>query len=194
MDHVATHATATFFRQVMAHFTTGVTVVTTTHQGSIRGMTVNAFCSVSLHPPLVLICVKRSSSMFPLLHASKIFAVNMLTEQQKELAWGFAASSEEREHFCYAAYHVAVTQAPILDEGLAFVDARVVAEYPGGDHVIFLGEVLAMGAAGQVVAVPGGEELVIPQYGEGDGYPLLYYLGNYHSLNEQKRSLPISIP
>ena len=65
----------------------------------------------------------------------------MLTEKQEELSRCFATASAERyEGFCRARYHVAATGAPIIEDTLAFVDARVVAEYPGGDHVIYLGQ------------------------------------------------------
>src|SRR5689334_9324929 len=66
-----------FFRQVMGHFTTGVTVVTTNSQGILGGLTVNAFCSVSLNPPLILICVDLTSNTLPLIRESQTFVVNM---------------------------------------------------------------------------------------------------------------------
>src|SRR5260370_35712227 len=141
-----------FFRQVMGRFATGVSVVTTRRQERLAGLTVNAFCSVSLNPPLILICIDLASTTCPAIHESGVFAVNMLTEKQEELSRCFATASSERyEGFCQACYHVAATGAPIIDDALAFIDARVVAEYPGGDHVIFLGQVAAMAVAGQVV-------------------------------------------
>src|SRR5437660_12903454 len=108
-----------FFRQVMGHFTTGVTVVTTDSQGVLGGLTVNAFCSVSLNPPLMLICVDLASTTCPAIRESGVFAVNMLTEKQEYLSRCFATSSAERyEGFCYASYHVAATGAPIIDDTL----------------------------------------------------------------------------
>ena len=178
-----------FFRQVMGRFATGVTVVTTRSQGEIGGLTVNAFCSVSLNPPLVLVCIDNQSNTLPLFRASKIFAVNMLTDKQEDLSRGFATNSKERyEHFYHASYHVAATGAPIIDDVLAFVDARIVAEYPGGDHTIFLGQVEAMGTEGRVTFVndAGKEQSTLLDY---DGitpaislHPLTYYEGQYRHL------------
>jgi flavin reductase (DIM6/NTAB) family NADH-FMN oxidoreductase RutF len=143
---------ATFFRQVMGRFASGVTVVTTRCNSIIAGLTVSSFASLSLDPPLILICVDQASGTLEILRDSKIFAVNILTSQQVELSRCFAAPSEDRfEHFCHASYHTAATGAPILDDVLAFIDTRLVAEYPGGDHVIFVGQIEAMGTAGQVI-------------------------------------------
>src|SRR5258708_1053110 len=145
-----------FFRQVMGHFATGVTVVTTNNHGELAGLTVNAFCSVSLDPPLVLVCVDLSSTTLSHMRDSGIFAVNILTDKQEELSSCFATSSSERyENFCYAEHHVATTGAPIIDGALAFIDARIVAEYPGGDHVIFLGQVEAIGTTDYVAFANG---------------------------------------
>jgi flavin reductase (DIM6/NTAB) family NADH-FMN oxidoreductase RutF len=141
-----------FFRQVMGRFASGVTVVTTRYNDVIAGLTVSSFTSLSLDPPLILICVDLASGTLEALRESKTFAVNILTSQQVELSRCFATPSEERfEHFCHASYHTAATGAPILDDVLAFIDTRIVAEYPGGDHVIFVGQIEAMGTAGQVI-------------------------------------------
>ena len=138
-----------FFRQVMGQFTTGVTVVTARSQDGLAGLTVNSFTSVSLDPPLVLICVDLYSTALPFIRASGSFAVNILTSEQENLSRCFATTSSERyEHFCHASFHVASSGSPILDGTLAFIDSRIVAEYPGGDHVIFLGLVEAMGTNG----------------------------------------------
>src|SRR6266404_10007171 len=140
-----------FFRQVMGQFSTGVSVVTTRSDEGLAGLTVNSFTSVSLDPPLVLFCVDLRSIVLPFFRASGTFSVNILTGEQEALSRCFATSSQERyEYFCHASYHTATTGSPILDGALAFIDARVVAEYPGGDHVIFLGQVVAMGIGGQV--------------------------------------------
>src|SRR5258708_40306562 len=141
-----------FFRQVAGQFATGITIVTTRSQGTLAGITVNAFCSVSLDPPLILVCIDLSSTTLPCIRESGTFAVNILSNEQERLSRCFATSTEERyEHFCQASFHTAATGSPIIDDTLAFLDARVVAEYPGGDHVIFLGQVVAMGTEGRVV-------------------------------------------
>jgi flavin reductase (DIM6/NTAB) family NADH-FMN oxidoreductase RutF len=186
-----------FFRQVMGQFATGVTVVTTTSQGKPSGLTVSSFTSLSLNPPLVLICVDRASNTLPLFRESKIFAVNFLTAKQVHFSRSFAMPSEDRfEHFCHVPYHIASTGAPILDNILAFVDARLVAEYPGGDHVIFVGEVEAMGTAGKVVfaSKEGRARSTLVDFHEytanasngsipiEDTAPLAYYRGQYRHL------------
>ncbi|GCE24701.1 hypothetical protein KDA_01850 [Dictyobacter alpinus] len=183
------------FRQVMGRFATGVTVVTTSSNGVLAGLTVNSFCSVSLNPPLVLICVDNNSSTLPLLRESKIFAVNMLSKNQEEWSRGFATNSPERfEHFCYAPYHTAATGSPIIEDVLAFIDARIVAEYPGGDHVIFIGQVEAMGTPQTTAFVDsnGRTENNMPATNNGNGKhtahkeedPLLYYGGQYRHMTK----------
>jgi flavin reductase (DIM6/NTAB) family NADH-FMN oxidoreductase RutF len=151
------------FRSVMARFATGVSVATTCDGPRRYGITVNAFCSVSLHPPLVLVCIDRTSRVHQVLRDSGIFAVNFLRQDQAQISACFAEPSEERfGHFCGVASHVEATGAPVLDEALAFVDCRVVNVFPGGDHDIFIGEVRALGAA--------------------EGRPLLYYRSRYTAL------------
>jgi flavin reductase (DIM6/NTAB) family NADH-FMN oxidoreductase RutF len=179
------------FRQVMGRFATGVTVVTTKSNDVLAGLTVNAFCSVSLNPPLVLICVDNRSNTLDLLRESKKFAVNMLTAEQKDFGRGFATSSPERfEHFCHASHHIAVTGAPIIDNVLAFIDARIVEEYLAGDHTIFIGQVEAMGTAGRVtfMSEEGKEQNTLVDYNgtvpSEDPHPLIYYKGQYRHLTE----------
>jgi flavin reductase (DIM6/NTAB) family NADH-FMN oxidoreductase RutF len=192
-----------FFRQVMGQFTTGVTVATTCSHGRAAGLTVSAFTSVSLDPPLVLICVDLRSNVLSHFRESGFFAVNILTNRQEALSRCFATMSEDRyENFCHAGYHVAATGAPILDGVLAFVDARIIAEYPGGDHTIFLGQVEAMGTDGEVIfATETGEQRsTLTEYVSKDGnevdylpakksrLPLAYYRGQYrHLSNDYQR-------
>lgn len=186
-----------FFRHVMGHFATGVTVVTTRSQETLAGLTINAFCSLSLHPPLILICVDHNSATGLIIRDSGIFAVNVLTEQQEALSHCFATASAERyEAFCHARYQAAATGAPIIEDSLAFIDARVAAEYPGGDHAIFVGQVLAMGVAGQVVFAHEADcerSTVVEHESNGtEKAPLAYYLGQYRHLSSsyRKPSLP----
>jgi flavin reductase (DIM6/NTAB) family NADH-FMN oxidoreductase RutF len=188
-----------FFRQVMGQFTTGVTVATTCTHGRAAGLTVSAFTSVSLDPPLVLICVDLRSNVLSHFRESGFFAVNILTNRQEALSRSFATMSDERyENFCHADYHVAATGAPILDGVLAFVDARIVAEYPGGDHAIFLGQVEAMGTDGEVIFAneAGKRKSTLTEYLPKDSneidllevkksmMPLAYYRGKYRHLSK----------
>ena len=186
-----------FFRQVMGQFTTGVTIVTTRSHEGLAGLTVNSFTSVSLDPPLFLICVDLYSTALPFIRASGAFAVNILTSEQEAFSRCFATTSEERyEHFCHASYHIAATGSPILDRALAFIDSRIVAEYPGGDHVIFLGHVVAMGTDGQAAFASDADqeqsnltELKIDEADEASfrlfkdqKAPLVYYRSQYRHL------------
>jgi flavin reductase (DIM6/NTAB) family NADH-FMN oxidoreductase RutF len=154
------------FRAVMSRFATGVTVVTTCVGAERLGITVNAFCSVSLDPPLVLICVEHGSQVHDALIASGVFAVNFLSKEQENLSVCFAGHSEERfTNFCGVTSHTIATGAPIFDDSLGFVDCRIVATYPGGDHTIILGQVEAQEAY--------------------DGEPLLYYRSQYLAAQEK---------
>ena len=179
-----------FFRQVMGRFATGVTVVTTRSNKGLSGLTVSSFCSVSLDPPLVLICVDLNSNTLPYIRESGTFAVNILTDRQEHLSRCFATSSDERyQHFCYASFHVAATGSPVIDGTLAFIDTRVVAEYPGGDHVIFVSQVEAMGIGGQVAFAEEADEYYSTLVGsdgnaplEDKAAPLAYYRGEYRHL------------
>ena len=198
-----------FFRQVMGQFTTGVSVVTARSEDGLAGLTVNSFTSVSLEPPLVLICVDVNSTALPFIRASGNFAVNILTSEQEYISQCFATTSTERyEHFCYASFHIASTGSPILDEALAFIDSRIVAEYPGGDHVIFVGLVQAMGTNGH--AAYADEEHQVQSAYQGlkmeetslsnhlnhndQKAPLVYYRGKYRHLAQdyQRPSLAAS--
>lgn len=182
-----------FFRQVMGQFTSGVTVVTTRSKEGLAGLTVSAFCSLSLDPPLVLICVDLHSTALPFIRDSGTFVVNILTKEQEYFSRCFATPSEERyEHFCHAAYHTAATGSPVLDEALAFIDTRIVAEYPGGDHAIFIGQVVAMGTNTQTAFANEAdkEQCTLPEYDESAQHapetanklPLVYYRGQYRHL------------
>jgi flavin reductase (DIM6/NTAB) family NADH-FMN oxidoreductase RutF len=186
-----------FFRQVMGQFTTGVTVVTTRSKDGLAGLTVNSFTSVSLEPPLVLICVDLYSTALPFIRTSGNFAVNILTSEQEALSRCFATTSSERyEHFCHASFHIASTGSPILDGALGFVDSRIVAEYPGGDHVIFVGLVVAMGTNGQAAYASEEDqgqynfiELKLGGASQSNNLnhsepknPLVYYRGKYRHL------------
>ena len=153
-------------RGVMRRFATGVTVVTAqSAEGPALGVTVNSLTSVSLEPPLVLICLAKYLRM----HAELIgpgahFAVNLLGGDQEALSRRFAGQRPGVDPFAEIEVSAgAATGAPILTPGLGHLECRVVAAYPGGDHTIFLGEVLAAGVSDEQPA-------------------LVYYLSQYHRL------------
>ena len=196
-----------FFRQVMGQFTTGVTVVTAHGKDGLAGLTVNSFTSVSLEPPLVLICVDVNSTALPCIRESGNFAVNILTSEQENLSRCFATTSSERyEHFCHASFHAASTGSPIIDGALAFIDSRIIAEYPGGDHVIFLGLVVAMGTNGYAAFASEedqGSHLIELKIREGNNSnnlnhndskaPLVYYRGKYRHLARDYQSPSLAV-
>jgi flavin reductase len=162
----ARHPTPEAFRRTVGLFATGVTVVTTCHEGILHGMTANAFCSISLEPLLVLVSVGREAGMHDLLPRSGTFAITVLAAgQEQESAW-FAsprrpAGTDQFDGVDWApAPH---SGCPLLTGGLAWLDCRLTDVHEAGDHSLFLGEVLDLGT------------------GRGTE-PLLYFGGAYRSL------------
>jgi flavin reductase (DIM6/NTAB) family NADH-FMN oxidoreductase RutF len=147
-------------RKIMGHFATGVTVVTTGGEAGEHGLTANAVASLSLDPPLVLVAVDKRAATLEYLLRNRCFAINILRLDQEEVSRRFATPGPK--DFSDLRITTAQTDAPILAECLAYVDCRVVDVHPGGDHDIFIGEIVA------------GEH----QGGE----PLLYYSGGYRRL------------
>lgn len=138
----------TTFKQTMSRFASGVTVVTTHYQGENHGMTASSFSSVSLEPPLILVCIAKHLRSHGFIEKSGFFAVNILSADQQEWGRRFAGMIPGVEdRFAGITTSVATTASPILPDTLGWVDCRVRHAYPGGnDHTIFVGEVLA-GAA-----------------------------------------------
>lgn len=136
------------FKQTMSRFASGVTVVTTHYQGQNHGMTASSFSSVSLEPPLILVCIAKQLRSHCFIEKSGVFAVNILSAAQLEWGRRFAGMIPGvDDRFAGITTEVAATASPILPDTLGWVDCRVRHAYPGGnDHTIFVGEVLA-GAA-----------------------------------------------
>lgn len=130
------------FRRAMAQFATGVTVVTTRSAGRDYGLTVNAFCSVSLAPPLVLVSLDLRSQTWAALRQAGVFAVNILAAEQDELGRRFAR--KDAKSFADIPLQRGATGAPLFTEALAAIECRRAADYPGGDHQLVLGEVLGI--------------------------------------------------
>src|SRR5438105_8302459 len=128
------------FRSAMSRFASGVTVVTAkTESNQPSGLTVSSFASLSLEPPLVLICIDKRASIHDLLVEGRYFAVNVLAEDQEILSRRFA--SRDADRFSGTGYTEGVTGVPLLNDVLVAVECRIVQTYPGGDHTIIVGEV-----------------------------------------------------
>lgn len=149
------------FRRVLGHFASGVTVVTTCFEQVNFGITVSSFTSLSLVPPLILICIDRSVTSHAALEHSGVFAVNVLAEEGERLSRHFATRDVDK--FKGIAFHMSQHGVPLLDDALATLECRIVQQMPGGDHTIFLGEVL-IGAT-------------------RPGKPLIYYRSGYHQID-----------
>ena len=162
------------FRQAMSRWSTGVTVITAAANGTRHGMVASSFAAVSAEPPTVLFCAEHRTRTYPLVRDSGAFAVGLLSEEQEDVLRVFAGwqGDHDADRFAGRETAVAVTGAPVLAGCLAWLDCRVVAEYPGGTtHSIFVGEVLATGEGdgegdGEGEGAPGGDD---------EPRPLLYY-------------------
>jgi len=127
-------------RRVMGHFATGVTVITTLRaSGEMHGLTANAFTSLSLEPPLVIVCVDKKAESYPCFDESRIFTVNILSAEQEGVSRRFAVSGGEK--FQGISYRTGANGAPILDNTLGYIECKVTASHDGGDHTIYIGEV-----------------------------------------------------
>jgi flavin reductase (DIM6/NTAB) family NADH-FMN oxidoreductase RutF len=155
-------------RTVMGHFATGVCVVSTRRSdGSAVGTTVNAVTSVSLEPPLLLVCLAHDSETLAAVRASLRFAVSILTESQQEHSNRFAAKGEQAQ-----AQEIEFSEhdpgLPCLPDALATLACRVSAMHSAGDHTIVIGEALSMSSAREDVA------------------PLLFFRGSYSRLEHRQ--------
>ena len=148
-------------RRVMGLFATGVTVITTNDaDGRPYGLTANAVTSVSLDPPLLLICVDRKAETFPHFFDSKLFVLNILAEHQEDVSRRFATTGGDK--FGGLDYRLGRLGTPILGGTLGHIECRIVETHEAGDHVIHLGRV---------------------EHAEwSDGRPLLFFRGRYHQI------------
>jgi 3-hydroxy-9,10-secoandrosta-1,3,5(10)-triene-9,17-dione monooxygenase reductase component len=150
------------FRHVVGHFCTGVAVAASLHDDQPVGFTIQSFTSVSLHPPLILICAAKSSASWPSMRASGAFCVTILCDEQETVSRAFAAKGRAR--FTDIEWRRApVTGSPVLNDALAWVDCRIRVEHDAGDHVIAIGQVVDLDA-------------------RRHGQPLLFYQGGYRRI------------
>jgi flavin reductase (DIM6/NTAB) family NADH-FMN oxidoreductase RutF len=132
------------FKQALARWPSGVTIVTARSGERVHGMTVRAFTEVSLDPPLVLVCADKKSNTLPLIQAGGVFAVNVLASDQHELSNRFASKKDEWQRFDGLETDVGITGAPLLRGVVVNLDCRVVAAHESGDHVIYVGQIEEM--------------------------------------------------
>lgn len=149
------------FRRVLGNFASGVTVVTVEYEGVYHGSTVASFCSLSLDPALVLVCLDQNATNHALIEQAGRFAVNILGEHSEGLSRHFA--SRQPDKFATIPFRIGQTGVPLLEDAIATLECRLVSQFPGGDHSIFVGEVLATSV-------------------QHDSKPLLYFRSSYHQL------------
>jgi flavin reductase (DIM6/NTAB) family NADH-FMN oxidoreductase RutF len=135
------------FRATLGAFATGVTVITTRGEAHDYGMTATAFSSVSLDPPLVLVCVITGSAGADLIPRNGVFAANILSSGQEAISNYFASRDRPkgRDAFAEIPHREIATGAPVIDDVAAFLDCRLAETHEAGDHLIFIGEVVALG-------------------------------------------------
>ncbi|PYN78117.1 MAG: flavin reductase [Candidatus Rokuibacteriota bacterium] len=151
------------FRRILGHFATGVTVITVRDpDGRPTGLTASAFTSVSLDPPLILVCVDHKSQSYPSMIVSKTFAVNILSLEQEAISRRFATTKIENK-FEGVSFTLSPLGLPLIDSALAHLECATVNIHPEGDHSIFVGRV--------------------EQVQSSAGLPLVYYRGRYDRLS-----------
>ncbi len=148
------------FKLALSHFASGVTVVTTEHEGRRYGLTVASFASLSLHPPLVLICIEKTVKTHDAIAAARKFGVSILSAAQEEISARFATRMEDK--FSGIEVHRGKLGVPLISGALTNIECSVYDQLPGGDHSIFVGEVVAIHTR--------------------EGTPLLYYRSGYREM------------
>lgn len=153
------------FRRLSSHWATGVSILTTLNKaGRHFGLTMNALSSLSLRPPLFLVCIDKASDTIKPLAESQVFCVNILKQDQKALAQAFAIKGKDK--FTGVKITAGRTGAPVLAGALAIIECRVRQTIDGGDHLVFFGE--------------------IEHSSIGAGEPLVFYKGDYRALKSSK--------
>ncbi len=157
--------TSADFRRVVGNFATGVTVITVEREpGQVHGMTANSFASVSLDPLLILVCIDQNARLLSFLKEQGRFGVNVLKDSQQAVSEHFAKPLQDPEatKSLGIQFHWTSTGIPLLGDALAHLACSVTAQYPVGDHTLFIGEVESM------------------DFNLGE--PLLYHRGQYRRL------------
>jgi flavin reductase (DIM6/NTAB) family NADH-FMN oxidoreductase RutF len=151
------------FRAALGRFASGVTVVTTRDKtGRLHGITVSAFCSVSLEPPLILVCIDKNTGSHHALEETSAFVVNILRDDQQHISDRFASFLPDK--FDAVKYRAGIDDLPVLEDVLANLECRLVYSHAGGDHTIYVGE--------------------IQRATLSDGKPLVYFHGDYRKIED----------
>jgi flavin reductase (DIM6/NTAB) family NADH-FMN oxidoreductase RutF len=131
----------------MGHFATGVTIITAMDGDEPVGLTAQSFTSLSLDPPLVLVCVVSGTAAADMIEQNRSFAVNILGSHQEPLSRYFSWKDRPRgaAAFTEIPHHTAITGCPLIRGAAAYLDCRLADTHEAGDHVIFIGEVVALG-------------------------------------------------
>ncbi|MDQ3799458.1 MAG: flavin reductase family protein [Acidobacteriota bacterium] len=149
------------FRAALSRFASGVTVVTTRDgENRLHGITVSAFCSVSLDPPLILVCIDRQAGSHCAFEQSRAFVVHILREDQQYLSDRFASQLPDK--FEGVKYRAGIEHLPVLEDVLVSLECRLVAAHDGGDHTIYTGEIVVSTV--------------------NEGKPLIYFQGDYRKI------------
>ncbi|MBS4171771.1 flavin reductase family protein [Bacillus sp. FJAT-49736] len=146
------------FRDAMGKFATGVTIITTSVNNQVHGMTANAFMSVSLNPKLVLISIGEKANMNRLIQESGNFGISILTKDQQDMSMYFAGQLKEKRMIDFDW----MQDIPVVPDSMANITCKVHASYQAGDHTLYIGEVI---------------DIVVK-----DGEPLAFFEGKYRNL------------
>jgi 3-hydroxy-9,10-secoandrosta-1,3,5(10)-triene-9,17-dione monooxygenase reductase component len=157
------------FRQVLGHFCTGVTVITTADDGQPAGFACQAFAALSLAPPLVLFCPGTQSATWQVISRTRHFCANVLADGQQGLARRFGAPGDDK--FAGVEWSPSPSGAPILAGALTWVEAQVQAVHEAGDHQVVIGLVTGLGEC-------------------RPGQPLLFYRGRYAATDPRRADAP----
>ncbi len=151
------------FRAALGRFASGVTIVTLKDaEGNLHGITVSAFCSVSLEPPMILVCIDKSVGSHHAFTTDKMFTVNILREDQQHYSDRFASSLPDK--FADIKFELNDEGVPVLKDVLANLECRLISAHDSGDHTIFVG--------------------LVENSFTADDKPLIYFHGNYRKLND----------
>ena len=154
------------FKSALSRFASGITIITTAdNSGTPVGLTVTAFSSLSLHPPMVLVCIDKNANSYPSMTLKSHFVVNILAEDQEQLSLVFASRSLQ-DRFSNIRYRRNAHNVPVLDGCLAYLECQVENSYEGGDHTIFVASVVDASTQ--------------------EGNPLLYYASRYSHIKKRE--------